>query len=146
MPRLFRAHRASAFVMSVVAAVATLSLVGSAGSAAYPVGFTENGGAHRWLGTWAAAMLPPGSTPVSTAGFTNQTVRQTVRVSVGGPAVRLQLANTFGSAPLQVADVQVALASGEAASGPAHPAGRPSTAWRRSPLPRVRGWSATRCG
>jgi lysophospholipase L1-like esterase len=104
--------------MSVVAAVATLSLVGSAGSAASPVGRADNGGAHRWLGTWAAAMLPPGSTPESAAGFTNQTVRQTVRVSLGGTAVRLQLANTFGNAPLQVADVQVALASGNAGIQP----------------------------
>jgi lysophospholipase L1-like esterase len=109
MPRSFRTRGARALVMSVVAAVATLSLVSSAGSAAYPVGRTDNGGTHRWLGTWAAAMLPPGGTPESAAGFTDQTVRRTIRVSLGGPAVRLQLANTFGNAPLQVADVQVAL-------------------------------------
>jgi lysophospholipase L1-like esterase len=112
MPRLFHARRVRALVMSV-SAVAMLSLVGSAGSAAAPIGRTDNGGAHRWLGTWAAAMLPPGSTPESAAGFTNQTIRQRIRVSLGGPAIRLQLANTFGTAPLQVTDVQVALAAGD---------------------------------
>jgi lysophospholipase L1-like esterase len=110
-------RRRAAAVLSVVA-VAILSLVGSASSATSSAGFAETGGAHRWLGTWAAAMLPPGATPFSAAGFTDQTVRQKVHISLGGAAVRLQLANTFGSAPLQVAEVQVALAAGEGAIRP----------------------------
>jgi lysophospholipase L1-like esterase len=67
MPRLFQRHRVTA-VLSVVAA-ASLLLVGAASSAPSAVGFAETGGGQRWLGTWAAAMLPPGSTPVSAAGF-----------------------------------------------------------------------------
>jgi lysophospholipase L1-like esterase len=111
-----RRHRVSAVLSLVV--VASLSLVGSASSSPSSSGFTETGGAHGWLGTWAAAMLPPGATPVSAAGFTDQTVRQQVHVSLGGAAVRLQLANTFGSAPLRVAEVQVALTAGEGAIRP----------------------------
>src|SRR4051794_29995654 len=98
--------------MWVVSTVATLSLVGSASSAADSAGLTDNAGGLRWLGTWGAAMLPPGATAESAAGFTDRTVRQNVHVSVGGSAVRLGLANTFGSGPLQVAEVQVALPSG----------------------------------
>jgi lysophospholipase L1-like esterase len=113
MSQSFDARRASAFVMSVVAAVATFSLVASAGSAADPASATRNGTAQRWLGSWAAAMLPPGSTPVSAAGFTDQTVRQKVHLSLGGPALRLQVANTFGVAPLRVAEIRVALPSGD---------------------------------
>ena len=111
-----RRHRVSAILSLVV--VASLSLVGSASSSPSSPGFTATGGAHGWLGTWAAAMLPPGATPVSAAGFTDQTVRQQVHVSLGGAAVRFQLANTFGSAPLRVAEVQVALSAGEGAIRP----------------------------
>lgn len=97
-----------------IVAVVCLALVGSAG----PATSAAAGGAHRWLGTWATAMMPPGATTESVAGFTDQTVRQQVHVSLGGTAVRLQLANTFGSAPLQVTDVQVALAAGKGAIKP----------------------------
>ncbi len=80
---MFGRHRLNA-ILSLVAA-AGVFLFGSASSA---MSFTGTGGASRWLGTWGAAMLPPGSTPVSAAGFTDQTVRQQVHVTVqsGSPS------------------------------------------------------------
>jgi lysophospholipase L1-like esterase len=69
--------------------------------------------AERWVGTWASSpqlatpvQLPPGQ------GFADTTVRQLVRVSIGGKRLRLRLSNAFGTAPLTIAGAHVALANG----------------------------------
>jgi lysophospholipase L1-like esterase len=66
-----------------------------------------------WVQTWGAAPQPPtpamGPFPASPA-FTHQTIRQTVRVSVGGRRIRLRLSNEFGTKPLIVGATRVALA------------------------------------
>ncbi|GAB1817078.1 GDSL-type esterase/lipase family protein [Herbidospora sp. RD11066] len=59
--------------------------------------------AATWLGTWAAS---PQSG--SNREFNNQTLRQIVRTSIGGTAVRVQLSNAFGTRALTVANVHVA--------------------------------------
>ncbi len=69
-------------------------------------------GAAEWVQTWGAAPLPPtaaqGPFP-ATASFANQTLRQTLRVSVGGGRVRLRLSNEYGTKPLVVGAARVAL-------------------------------------
>ena len=77
---------------------------------------------QRWVGTWAAAqvaLLAPESSPASASEqqgqpprINNQTVRQVVRVSVGGSRVRVAVANTFGTEPLRIGAVEVALSVG----------------------------------
>jgi lysophospholipase L1-like esterase len=58
-----------------------------------------------WTGTWAV-------TPESGGGtFTQQTIRQIVYTSVGGPAARIRLSNLFGSSPVTISDVHIALVS-----------------------------------
>lgn len=59
----------------------------------------------------AAAPVPPpggrgGLPPVT---ISNQTVRQIVRVSVGGDRVRVVLSNAFGTAPIEIGAAHVAL-------------------------------------
>ncbi len=78
---------------------------------ALAVGATAS--AAEWVQTWGAAPLPPAAamgpfpaTPV----FVNQTIRQTIRVSVGGPRLRLRLSNEYGTKPLAIGAVRVALA------------------------------------
>jgi lysophospholipase L1-like esterase len=44
------------------------------------------------------------------SGFYNQTIREILRVSIGGSRVRLRLTNEFGTAPLIVDAVQLAMA------------------------------------
>ena len=41
--------------------------------------------------------------------FTNQTLRQVVRASVGGSRVRVVLSNAFGTAPLTIGAAHIAL-------------------------------------
>ena len=71
------------------------------------------GNATEWVQTWGAAPQPPapaqGPFP-ATPTFANQTIRQAFRVSVGGSRLRLRLTNEYGTRPLAVGAVRVALA------------------------------------
>jgi lysophospholipase L1-like esterase len=68
------------------------------------------GGQPGWVTSWAASpQVPVPGTPAA-AGFDNQTVRNIVFTSAGGALVRLVLTNVFGTTPLQVGDVTVAVA------------------------------------
>lgn len=71
--------------------------------------------AHRppssWIATWAAspqAAEPDPDEPLTT--LDGQTVRERVRVSIGGRQVRIRLSNEFGAAPLTIGAATVALA------------------------------------
>ena len=72
---------------------------------------------QRWIGTWATALMQPNPGLVPSwaeEGFQAQTLRQVVRISAGGKAVRLTLSNAFGATPLTVAGVTVARSGGGA--------------------------------
>lgn len=58
-----------------------------------------------WTGTWATAPMHDNSGRV----FEGQTLRQIVHTSVGGKRSRLRLSNVFGTAPVQIEDVHIAL-------------------------------------
>jgi len=58
-----------------------------------------------WTGTWAVTPESGGAT------FTQQTLRQIVYTSVGGPAARIRLSNLFGSSSVTISDVHIALVS-----------------------------------
>src|SRR5262249_35675719 len=81
--------------------VLVLTLVAQNATAQAPAG------QERWLATWGAAMQQPAATTT----YSNQTLRMFVRASVGGRRVRVQLSNTFGTAPLVLGPVHVALHS-----------------------------------
>lgn len=71
-----------------------------------------------WKAAWSAAPQRPGVnfTPNwSEQGFAGQTLRQVVRITVPGAAVRIRLTNVYGTAPLTVSAATVARASGGAA-------------------------------
>src|SRR5277367_1346973 len=61
--------------------------------------------AADWVQTWGVAPLPPsqasGPFP-ATPSFENQTIRQSVRVSVGGEQVRIRFSNEYGNKPLVI--------------------------------------------
>ena len=61
--------------------------------------------AERWLATWGTAFQQPSTNST----FNNQTVRMFTRVSIGGRRVRLQLANLFGTTPIVLGPVHIAL-------------------------------------
>ncbi len=68
-----------------------------------------------WIATWATSpSAAPADADEPLLNIENQTVRERVRVSVGGPQIRLRLSNKFGSAPLLIGSVTVALPNGPA--------------------------------
>jgi len=87
---------------------------GFAGGCLLALSLCSVSAAGDWVQSWGAAPLPP--TPAmgpfpATPEFNNQTVRQTVRISVGGSKLRLRLTNEHGTKPLAVGAVRVALAN-----------------------------------
>ncbi|HWU10801.1 MAG TPA: SGNH/GDSL hydrolase family protein [Streptomyces sp.] len=105
-----RARRAARLLVTVLAGALLLS--------AAPATSAEPGSRHGnssdWTGTWSAA---PTAAPASdTTRFEDQTIRQTVRTSIGGDRVRIRLSNEFGSGPLVIGEARVAR---PAAGGPA---------------------------
>ena len=63
-----------------------------------------------WVGTWAAS--PFAATNRDALGATDVTLREIVHVSLGGAYTRVVLTNEFGTEPLVVGAVHVALSSG----------------------------------
>ncbi len=64
------------------------------------------------------AITPPSNTTNTAISFQNTTIRQFMRVSIGGPKVRLRLSNTFGASPVTIDEVRVALADKSACPTP----------------------------
>src|ERR1700744_1481758 len=79
-------------------------------------GSPASASAARWVGTWESAQVQPSATGLSATGFTDQTVRDIVHTSVGGSEIRVRISNAFGSAPLVVSDVHVAIGTSGAAT------------------------------
>ncbi|MFD3704004.1 SGNH/GDSL hydrolase family protein [Nocardia sp. NPDC058658] len=96
------------WIAAPVAAVAALAVV------AFGVRDTE----PAWSSAWATAVQYPIYQNWSAMGFSDQTVRQVVRLSQDGPQVRIRLSNRYGEYPLPVAAATVARSAGGAAVVP----------------------------
>jgi lysophospholipase L1-like esterase len=94
---------------------------------------------EHWVGTWATAVVarpqtppappaatgpppfqanrcPPAPPPRATfIQFDNQTIRQIVHTSLGGPRLRVVLSNAYGTDPLMIGAAHVALREADAA-------------------------------
>ena len=76
-------------------------------------GMTEVHAASHWVGTWATAPqlvevknMPPAP------GLTGNSLRQIVRVSVGGKKIRLRFTNAFSQGSVNMKSVQIAVSTG----------------------------------
>lgn len=84
VPPLFRALAAAAVAALIVAAPA-------------------HAAPRRWVGAWAAAQqVPEPANALPANALADATLRQVVRVSAGGPALRIRVSNLFGTAPLRI--------------------------------------------
>ena len=88
-----------------------------------------HGAAGKWVSAWAASAMAatpanlalfPGD--VSSAGFTDQTIRNIVWASDGGRAARVRLSNAFGAQAITFDHVDVGVSAGGAsvAAGTSH--------------------------
>jgi lysophospholipase L1-like esterase len=94
-----RKHRLLAILCVAIVCAALITAVGSAFTVKSLAATTP------WTGTWSASPESGGQS------FSQQTLRQIVHTSIGGTSAQVQVSNVFGTAPLQVADVHVALRS-----------------------------------
>ena len=76
--------------------------------------------ADCWIGTWASGQqlterrnLPPAP------GLSNNTLRQIVRVTLGGSQLRVQFSNAYGSGPVTINAAHLAVSKGAGAIDPA---------------------------
>lgn len=76
-------------------------------------GMQEINAASHWVGTWATAPqlvevknMPPAP------GLSGNSLRQIVRVSVGGKKIRLRFTNEFSQSPVTMKSVQIAVSTG----------------------------------
>ena len=72
---------------------------------------------EKWIATWGTAMLTAGmeQTPMN-PGLKDSTVRQQIRVSVGGDRIRLVLSNEYGERDLEINKITVAKLSDPSSS------------------------------
>ena len=64
--------------------------------ASQAVSAKDNTANQHWVGTWMSSPVEEGE------AFEYQTLRQIVRVSIGGDWVRVRLSNRFGTVPLVI--------------------------------------------
>jgi lysophospholipase L1-like esterase len=65
---------------------------------------------RHWVGSWTMAPAP-----AETGAFNNQTLRMTMRASLGGNELRVRISNAYGQRPLFVGGAHVALREAGAA-------------------------------
>ena len=70
---------------------------------------TVSTGNKGWVGTWSTApqLVEPHNMPPE-PGLTENTIRQIVRVSIGGGVVRLRFSNAFSKSPVELKSVAIA--------------------------------------
>src|SRR5277367_5074973 len=65
---------------------------------------------QKWVGTWTMAPAP-----AETGAFNNQTLRMTMRASLGGNRARVRISNAYGRRPLDIGGAHIALREAGAA-------------------------------
>jgi lysophospholipase L1-like esterase len=107
--------RISLSLLTMTALAAGLGVPAAASAA------TGHPGGGRWVSTWAASpspATPPSLTSASdfsSAGFSNQTIRNVVWTSAAGRSARIRLSNVFGTQPVTFNQVDIGRSAGGAA-------------------------------
>ncbi|MET3664712.1 SGNH/GDSL hydrolase family protein [Caulobacter sp. 1776] len=67
---------------------------------------------QRWVGSWASAQIAPDAkNSLAPEDYPNATLRQVVRLSLGGDTIRVRLSNAFGTQPLTIKAARVAVSA-----------------------------------
>ncbi|MEN9306867.1 MAG: hypothetical protein RL173_799, partial [Fibrobacterota bacterium] len=93
---------------AVILALATLGAIS--------VGAATTDSTKRWVGTWSTApqLVESANMPPS-PGLSNNSLRQIVRVSIGGDTVRLKFSNDFSTSATTLKAVTIAASTGKGA-------------------------------
>ena len=79
-------------------------------------GYANSDSTKVWVGTWSTApqLVEPGNMPPE-PGLSNNTLRQVIRVSLGGDSLRVKFSNEFSTSPVTMRAVQIAVSTGGSA-------------------------------
>ncbi len=67
---------------------------------------------QRWVGAWASAQIAPDDkNRLAAEDYPDATLRQVVRLTLGGDTLRVRLSNAFGTAPLTIKAAHVAVST-----------------------------------
>ncbi|MCA0355792.1 MAG: SGNH/GDSL hydrolase family protein [Proteobacteria bacterium] len=67
---------------------------------------------QRWVGAYSSAQLAPDAkNSLAPEDYPNATLRQVVRVSIGGDTLRVKLSNLFGTQPLTIDAARIAVSA-----------------------------------
>jgi len=104
---------------TVVAASAGIAHLAHPSAGGEVGGTRPTGATGRWVASWTSMPqltephnMPPAPFVQPNLVLADSTLRQTIRVSIGGPRIRIRLSNAFGGAPLPVTAASVALPVG----------------------------------
>ena len=77
----------------------------------YPV--TSASAQSKWTGTWTTSpqLVEPQNNPPS-PGLANNTIRQVLRVSIGGDSLRVRFSNEFSTSPVTINEAHIAVSTG----------------------------------
>lgn len=100
-------------MLSTLTIAATVVCTAAAFSPCYAEPAGLSGSSNKWVGTWSTApqLVEPGNNPPA-PGLSNNTLRQIVRVSLGGDSVRMRLSNEFSAGPVTLRAVHIAVSRG----------------------------------
>lgn len=71
----------------------------------------ENEASSKWVGTWSCAPYAAGTNTPPAPYLANNTLRQIVRVSIGGDTLRVKFSNITGSTPVTINKVNIAVST-----------------------------------
>jgi lysophospholipase L1-like esterase len=80
-----------------------------AGIPAAPIAFAHDQPEKSFVASWSVGHINP--LPAGIAQYSNQTLREIVRASIGGDHVRVRIANTFGTETLVIGAASIAVSS-----------------------------------
>jgi lysophospholipase L1-like esterase len=90
----------------------TLAALGLALALALPAHAETAAKPLKWVGAWASAqMAPDAKNSLAPEDYPNATLRQVVRLSLGGDTIRVRLSNAFGTQPLAIKAAHVAVSA-----------------------------------
>ena len=66
----------------------------------------------NWVSSWVSALqIPEPRSAIPPDELTNSTLRQIIRISLGGSRIRLRVSNVYGTAPLTLGKISIARAA-----------------------------------
>lgn len=100
-------HRSLAFIFTIVTVCLWMASCHSSKQSQTDISKEP----EKWVGSWATApqLVEPNNMPPK-PGLANNTIRQVVRVSIGGATVRLRFSNAFSKEPVTIKNVAIAVA------------------------------------